>query len=165
MIILNNIIGRLCATLLLLMTILGVLNALLRYYSRFAGVALSSNAYLELQWYLFSGIFLMGAAYTLKHNKHVRVDVFYGRLSPRNQSKIDIVGTVLFLIPFCIFGIWSSWEFVYNSWSIFEVSADSGGLPRYPVKSLIPFGFVLLLIQAVFFLRDRIVLLRESSNE
>jgi TRAP-type mannitol/chloroaromatic compound transport system permease small subunit len=165
MVILNNIIGRFCATLLLVMTILGVMNALLRYYSRFAGVALSSNAFLELQWYLFSAIFLFGAGYTLQHNKHVRVDVFYGSLSSKKQRWIDIVGTVFFLIPFCLFGMWSSWEFVYNSWDIWEVSADSGGLPRYPVKSLIPIGFFLLLIQAIVFLRTRMFYFEEKSSE
>ncbi len=165
MVIFNNIVGKICATLLLLMTILGVLNALLRYYSRFAGVALSSNAFLELQWYLFSAIFLFGAGYTLQHNKHVRVDVFYGRL-PSNQKRwVDIIGTVLFLIPFCLFGMWTSWEFVYNSWAILEVSPDSGGLPRYPVKSLIPIGFLLLLIQAFIVLRDRVFFFEEKSNE
>ncbi len=143
----NNIIGLMCATMLLFMTIIGAMNAILRYSSKFSGVVLSSNAFLEAQWYLFSAIFLLGAGYTLHHNKHIRVDVLYGRLGKKNKRRIDLVGTVLFLIPFCCFGIWSSWEFVFNSWSVFEMSPDAGGLPRYPVKSLIPIGFVFLLLQ------------------
>ena len=143
----NNIIGLMCATMLLLMTIIGAMNAILRYSSKFSGVVLSLNAFLEAQWYLFSAIFLLGAGYTLHHNKHIRVDVLYGRLGTENKRRIDLIGTVLFLIPFCCFGIWSSWEFVFNSWDVFEMSPDAGGLPRYLVKSLIPIGFVFLLVQ------------------
>ena len=130
------------------MTIIGAMNAILRYSSKFSGVVLSSNAFLEAQWYLFSAVFLLGAGYTLHHNRHIRVDVLYGRMDKEKKRWVDLFGTLLFLIPFCCFGIWASWEFVMNSWDIFEVSPDAGGLPRYPVKSLIPIGFVFLLIQA-----------------
>jgi TRAP-type mannitol/chloroaromatic compound transport system permease small subunit len=165
MVIFNNIVARFCATLLLLMTLLGVGNALLRYYSKFAGTALSSNAFLELQWYLFSAIFLVGAGYTLQQNRHVRVDVLYGRLSENSKRWIDLIGTALFLIPFCLFGIWASWEFVFNSWAILEMSSDSGGLPRYPVKSLIPICFVLLLFQALVGLTEQISHIRKKTDE
>ena len=146
---LYNIISKLCSWTLFLMTILGALNAILRYSSKFTGQVWSSNAFLEGQWYLFSVIFLLGAGYTLYHNKHVRVDVVYSQLSIERQRQINLVGTIFFAIPFCILGVWSSLEFVFNSWSIWEVSPDAGGLPRYPVKTLIPVGFVLLLIQCV----------------
>ena len=145
----NNILGGLCAILLLIMTGLGAINAVLRYSSKWSGTTLSSNAFLELQWYLFSAVFLLGAAYTFYHDRHVRVDVLYGRLKPKHRQWVDRGGTILFLIPFCCFGIWSSWEFVSNSWSIQEVSSDAGGLIRYPVKSLIPLGFMLLLLQSL----------------
>ena len=145
----NNIIGVFCATLLLIMTFLGGVNAVLRYSSKYVGITLSSNAFLEAQWYLFSAIFLLGAGYTLKKDRHVRVDVLYGRLSKERKRVINIVGTIVFLVPFCCFGIWTSWEFVLNSWEIREMSPDAGGLPRYLVKVLIPIGFALLLVQAL----------------
>ncbi len=144
-----NIISKMCSWTLFLMTVLGALNAILRYSSKFTGQVWSSNAYLEGQWYLFSVVFLLGAGYTLYHDKHVRVDVVYSQLSSENQRRINLVGTIVFAIPFCILGIWSSWDFVMNSWSILEVSSDAGGLPRYPVKTLSPVGFLLLLVQCV----------------
>ena len=144
-----SIISKGCSWTLLLMTILGALNAVLRYSSRFTGQVLSSNGLLEGQWYLFRVVFLLGAGYTLSQDKHVRVDVVYSQLSPMNQRRIDFVGVLLFAIPFCLLGLWSSWDFVLNSWSIAEQSPDAGGLARYPVKSLIPLGFGLLLLQCI----------------
>ena len=144
------------------MTILGALNAVLRYSSKFTGQVWSSNAFLEGQWYLFSAVFLLGAGYTLYKDKHVRVDVMYSRLSKTGQRRINLIGTLIFAIPFCILGIWSSLEFVSNSWSIWEQSPDAGGLPRYPVKTLIPVGFTLLLFQCVVWLRG---LLTEKWSE
>ena len=96
----------------------------------------------EGQWYLFSAVFLLGAGYTLHKDKHVRVDVLYSRLSDTGQKRINLIGVVIFAIPFCVLGIWSSIDFVSNSWLIWEQSPDAGGLPRYPVKTLIQFGFV-----------------------
>ena len=146
---LNDWIGRAVAWLVLGMVLLGAFNAVARYAGRWAGFNLSSNAYLELQWYLFSLVFLLGAAHTLRRDAHVRVDVLYGRLAPRKQAWIDIVGTLVFLIPFCLFVLWLSWPMVRNSWQVLEVSSDPGGLPRYPIKSVILVAFVLLLLQGV----------------
>ena len=143
------IVSKLCAWTLFVMTILGALNAVLRYSSKFTGQVWSSNAFLEGQWYLFSAVFLLGAGYTLHKDKHVRVDVLYSRLSNTGQKRINLIGTLIFAIPFCILGIWSSVDFVANSWSILEQSPDAGGLPRYPVKTLIPLGFTLLLVQCL----------------
>lgn len=148
-----SIISKVCSWTLFVMTVLGALNAILRYSSRFTGQVLSSNGLLEGQWYLFSAVFLLGAGYTLSQDKHVRVDVVYSQLSKVNQQRIDLVGVVVFAIPFCILGIWSSWEFVMNSWSILEQSPDAGGLARYPVKTLIPVGFGLLLWQCLIWTR------------
>lgn len=148
-----TIVSKLCAWTLFVMTILGALNAVLRYSSKFTGQVWSSNAFLEGQWYLFSAVFLLGAGYTLYKDKHVRVDVLYSRLSTAGQKRIDLVGVTIFAIPFCVLGIWSSIDFVANSWSIWEQSPDAGGLPRYPVKTLIPLGFVLLLLQCIVWLR------------
>jgi len=144
-----TILSKVCAWTLFAMTILGALNAILRYSSRFTGQVWSSNAFLEGQWYLFSTIFLLGAGYTLFKDKHVRVDVLYSRFTPSKQRSLNLAGTLIFAIPFCLLGLWSSVDFVVNSWSIAEMSPDAGGLPRYPVKTLIPLGFLLLLIQCL----------------
>ena len=153
---LNDWIGRAVAWLVLAMVLLGAFNAVARYAGRWAGFNLSSNAYLELQWYLFSLVFLLGAAHTLRRDAHVRVDVLYGRLAPRAQAWVDIVGTLVFLIPFCVFVLWLSWPMVRNSWQVLEVSSDPGGLPRYPIKSVILVAFVLLLLQGVAEIARRI---------
>ena len=145
----TSAVGRAAAWLALLMVIVGAFNAVARYLGRYVGINLSSNAYLELQWYLFSMLFLLGGAWVLRENAHVRVDVLYSRLSARGQSVINIIGTVLLLIPFSAFVLWVSSPIVRNSWSIREGSPDPGGLPRYPLKALILVCFALLLLQAV----------------
>jgi TRAP-type mannitol/chloroaromatic compound transport system permease small subunit len=142
-------IGRVVAWLALVMVLIGAFNAIARYLGRFLGVHLSSNAYLELQWYLFSIMFLLGAAYVLREDAHVRVDVLYSRVSGRTQSIINILGTLLLLVPFSVFVIWVSLPVVRTSWRIRELSPDPGGLPRYPLKAMIIVCFALLLLQAV----------------
>ncbi len=141
--------GRWVAWLILIMTLVGAYNAAVRYLGRFIGVNLSSNVYLELQWYLFSLIFLLAAGYTLRHDGHVRVDVIYARLSSRARAWIDIVGTLVLLVPFSLFVLRTSWPSVRASWVVQEGSPDPGGLPRYPLKSVILICFLLLLVQAV----------------
>lgn len=146
---LNETVGRLVYWLVLLMVLVGALNAGARYAGRVVGANLTTNAFIELQWYLFSLVFLLGAAYTLKHDAHVRVDVFYGRLSERGRAWIDLAGHILLLIPFSAFVIRVAWPDVVNSWAILETSPDPGGLPRYPIKAVLPVAFVLLLLQSV----------------
>jgi TRAP-type mannitol/chloroaromatic compound transport system permease small subunit len=153
-------IGRVVSWLVLFMVVIGAYNAVARYLGRFLGVNLSSNLYLELQWYLFSVLFLLGAAYALRHNVHVRVDVWSSRLSLRWRSWINIIGTVLFLIPFSLFAIWLSWPSVRNSWAVREVSPDPGGLARYPLKTVILVCFALLVLQGVAELIKEIAKLR-----
>lgn len=131
------------------MITVGAYNALARYLGRFIGFNLSSNAYLELQQYLFSALFLLAGAAALSRDEHVRVDVLYGRLGKRARAWIDLVGTLVFLIPFCGLALWLSWPSVKSSWAILEGSPDPGGLPRYPLKSLVPLAFLLLLVQGV----------------
>lgn len=145
---LNQKLGSILRWLALLMVFMGAYNAVARYLTRYAGVSLSSNALNEAQWYLFSLIFLLGAAYGLKVDAHVRVDVLYGRLTRRARGWIDLLGTLLFLVPFTLVMLWVSWPTVRNSWSIREVSPDPGGLPRYPIKAVILVAFLLLLLQA-----------------
>lgn len=158
-------IGSILIWLSLAMILVGALNAVARYTDRFTGFGLSSNMYLELQWYLFSMLFLLGAGWTLKHNAHVRVDLIYGRLGPRGKAWIDLSGTVLFLFPFCILMLWVSWPAVMNSWAVLETSPDPGGLPRYPIKTVIPIAFFLLLVQGVsLFCRSLAVILGHTPE-
>ncbi len=140
-------VGAACSWLALLMVLLGAFNAIARYIGRSIGTDFSSNAYIEGQWYLFSLLFLLGAGYTLRHDGHVRVDVFYGRLSPRGKAWVDLVGTLLFLLPFCAVGLLLSWPSVLSSISVRELSPDPGGLPRYPLKAALLLFFVLLGLQ------------------
>lgn len=145
----NRAIGRFVSWLGIVMIALGAYNAIVRYVGGFFGANLSSNGLIETQWYLFSAVFLLGAGATLADNGHVRVDVIYGRFGDRGKAWIDLVGTLGLAIPFCVLAIWSSWPAVANSWAIGELSPDPGGLPRYPVKSLIPIAFVLVIAQAL----------------
>jgi len=131
------------------MVILGVWNVVGRYLGRISGNNLTSNAYIEAQWYIFDVIFFLGAAYTLKHNEHVRVDIFYSNWQRRRKAIADFLGTIFFLIPFSIIVIFVSWETIVASWQIGELSPDPGGLPRYPIKAMIIVGFVLLIIQGI----------------
>lgn len=133
----------------LVMVLIGAYNAVARYLTRYTGQALSSNALNELQWYLFSMIFLLGAAYGLRRDVHVRVDVLYTRLSVKGQAWIDLLGGLIFLIPFSLLMLWVSYPAVRNSWAIREVSPDPGGLPRYPIKALILVSFALLVVQGL----------------
>ena len=145
----NGALGRGVSWLALVMVLVGAGNAVLRYLGRYVGHNLSSNAALEGQWYLFSAIFLLAAGWTLQEDRHVRVDVLYGRLSPRGKAVIDLAGTALFLLPFCFFAIWVSFPSVAESWRLHEQSPDPGGLPRYPVKTLLVVALWLLVAQGV----------------
>ena len=150
--------------LVLCMVLIGAFNAVARYSGRYIGVNLSSNAFLELQWYLFSLVFLLGAADALRRDAHVRVDVMYGRLSERRKAAIDLAGTLVFLLPFCVFGMVVSWPTVADSWRLFEQSPDPGGLPRYPIKTAILLGFGLLFLQGISEAIKRIDILRSPED-
>lgn len=157
--------GRLLSWLSLAMVLIGSYNAVVRYLARYTGMSLSSNMYIELQWYLFSALFLLGAAYTLKTDSHVRVDVLYGRLSEKGRAWINLGGVVLFLVPFCVMMLWVAWPAVANSWAVMEGSPDPGGLPRYPIKTAIPIAFVLLLIQGIsLFIRSLSVIVGHDGT-
>jgi TRAP-type mannitol/chloroaromatic compound transport system permease small subunit len=152
---LNERIGRSFAWFLLAAVLISAGNALVRY-----SLNTSSNAWLEIQWYLFSAAFLLCAAYTFIHNGHVRLDVLFGRWSPHTQAWIDIVGIVLFLLPFTTLITRLSWPMFLESWRIHEISSDPGGLVRWPVKLLIPVGFALLTLQGLSELVKRIAFLQ-----
>ena len=160
---LNNAVYGMIHWLTLAMILVGAFNALARYLTRYTGVSLASNALFDAQWYMFSLIFLLGAAYGLRHNVHVRVDVLYSRLSLRARTWIDVLGNALFIIPFCVMMLVTSWPAVRNSWAVREVSPDPGGLIRYPIKSVLLVCFALLLLQAVSQLITRIAVLTGLS--
>ena len=162
---LNEWAGRLTYGLVLLMVLVGVWNVLGRYIGRFVGQNLTSNALIEIQWYLFDLIFLLGAAYALKHNEHVRVDLFYKDWHPRRRALVNFVGTIIFLIPFCGLLIYYSWGNIINSWRILELSPDPGGLPRYPIKSFIIVSFVLLILQGISEAIKNWIVFRNISDE
>lgn len=142
-------VGSFLLWLVLPMTLIATYNAVARYISKPLGTNLSSNALLEIQWYLFSVIFLMGAAYVYKHDGHVRVDILYNRFSFKMQNIIQLLGNLLLALPFCIITAWACLDSVLHSWSVLEMSPDPGGLPRYPIKTLIPCGLVLLALQSL----------------
>jgi TRAP-type mannitol/chloroaromatic compound transport system permease small subunit len=149
--------GRLINWIVIVLILVGVYNVFARYIGRFIGRTLTSNAFIETQWYLFSVIFLLGFAYILKHNQNVRVDFLYARWPPKRKALVNLVGTLLFLLPLCILGIivainpiLTSWgRLPGGSWGPWEVSPDPQGLPRAPIKSMIIVGFALLAVQGI----------------
>jgi TRAP-type mannitol/chloroaromatic compound transport system permease small subunit len=136
--------GRIFMMLVLVAVLVSAGNAIVRKL-----LHTSSNGFLEIQWYLFGAIFLLCAGYTLKQNDHVRIDVIIGRLSRRTHAWIDIFGGLVFLLPLCAIIIYYSWPQFMKAWTINEMSADAGGLVRWPVLLLIPIGFSLLALQGV----------------
>lgn len=152
---LNRRIGQAVTWLVLLSVAVSTLNALSRYlFHR------SSNAWLELQWYLFAAIFLLCAGYTLLQNEHVRIDVISARLSWRTRAWIDVVGTLFFLLPMAGCIAWLSWPVFVNAWVSGELSSNAGGLVRWPARLLVPLGFLLLCLQGLSELIKRIGQLR-----
>jgi TRAP-type mannitol/chloroaromatic compound transport system permease small subunit len=141
--------GKITYGLVIVMIALGVWNVIGRYVGKIIGENLTSNSLLELQWYIFDLIFFLGVAYALKHNDHVRVDIFYKDYSPKWKAIVNILGVIFFLIPFCVIIIVYSWQYVINSWNIFEISPDDGGLPRYPIKTMIVISPLLLILQGI----------------
>jgi len=139
----NESLGRPVAWLILIAVVISVLTA----FARKAGTG--SNAFIEVQWYLFAAIFLLGAGHTLKRNEHVRIDVLAQHFSPRLRASIDLAGHLLFLLPLCGLLIWLGTDNAWTAFRTHEMSADAGGLPRWPVLALIPTGFLLLGLQVM----------------
>jgi TRAP-type mannitol/chloroaromatic compound transport system permease small subunit len=152
---LSEFIGRWVAWLVLAAVLISAGNASMR-----KAFSISSNAYLEIQWYLFSAVFLLAAGYTMLRQEHVRIDVISGHLSKRKQIWIDIIGICCFLLPFVIQVIVLSMPLVLKAYHTGEVSSNAGGLIRWPVFALLPIGFVLLGLQGVSELIKRIAFLR-----
>jgi TRAP-type mannitol/chloroaromatic compound transport system permease small subunit len=152
---LNEKIGYVCNFLVLAACIVSAGNAMIRY-----AFGYSSNGWLELQWYMFAILVMFGAAYTFKRNEHVRVEIFYLFLSERGQLWLDLIGTLFFLIPSCLLLAYLSWPFFYQAYAVSEVSSNAGGLIRWPIKFVIPAGFVMLALQGVSEVIKRIAALR-----
>lgn len=142
---LNEKIGQGISWLTTLLVLTVCYDVFTRYFLRSSSVAVQ-----EMEWHIFAVIFLIGAAYTLKHDSHVRVDVFYSHLPPRGKAAIDLFGSLVFLIPFSLLLIWTSQKFIQMSWTFQETSPDPGGLPyRYLLKAMIPAGFALVVLQGI----------------
>ena len=139
---LNQKAGWLATWLVLIACLISAGNAVMRW-----GFDMSSNAWLEVQWYLFAGMVMLGGAYTLRLNEHVRVDVFYSRYGERTRAWLDLLGAIFFLLPMSVVIGWLSWPLFYGSYAIGEVSGNAGGLIRWPAKILLPIGFLLLTLQ------------------
>lgn len=152
--------GWIASWLVLLATLISAGNAMSRYL-----FSLSSNAWLEIQWQLFSGIFLLGAAQVLKMNGHVRVDLIYGSVPPRGKLWIDVFGIVFFLFPTMAVLTYFSWKFFVPSYLSGEHSSNTGGLLFWPVKLLMPVGFGLVFLQGVSELIKRIAALQGLADE
>jgi TRAP-type mannitol/chloroaromatic compound transport system permease small subunit len=151
----NERVGRFIRWLVLAAVLISAGNAILR-----KAFNIGSNAWLEIQWYLFAGVFMLGAGYAFLRNVHVRIDFISSKLSKRTNAVIDSIGIVVFLIPLCLILIRLSWPFFVNAWNTGEVSSNAGGLIRWPVYLLVPVGFSILLAQAVSELIKRIAFLR-----
>jgi TRAP-type mannitol/chloroaromatic compound transport system permease small subunit len=147
-------VGKGAFWLVLVMTIISSSNAVIRFVFNY-----SSNGLLEIQWYLFAAVFLLCSPYTLQKNEHVRIDVVSGKFSARGLAIIDIIGTIFFLLPMVVMVLWLSIPLVADSIKISEMSANAGGLIRWPVKILLPIGFTLLAMQGISELIKRIAFL------
>lgn len=141
---LTDIVGKSVMWLILVAVLVSAGNAVIRKTFNY-----SSNAWLELQWYLFGAVFMLAAAYTLKQNEHVRIDVFYGTRSRRTQHWIDLFGHVVFLLPFVVLMTWLLVPYFLQAYRSGEMSSNSGGLIIWPARALMLAGFVLLLLQAL----------------
>ena len=151
---LNEKIGVVCNWLVLSACVVSAGNAMVRY-----AYDSSSNAWLEVQWYMFAVIVMFGASYTLKRNEHVRVDILYMTLSRRGQLWVDILGALVFLLPTCAILAWLSWPFFMQSFNVYEHSSNAGGLLRWPIKLVLPIGFALVALQGLSELIKRVAFL------
>ena len=152
--------GQAVSWLALLLVLVVVYDVFTRYVMSSSSVAVQ-----ELEWHIFSLLFLLSASYTLKHNKHVRVDIFYVRLTEKQRALVNIIGGLLFLIPFTVLVIFASWPFVSNSFSILESSPDPGGLPyRFLLKGAVPLGFLLLFLQGTAEILRSVLVIAETPD-
>jgi len=157
---LSTAIGKLAMGLILATTAISAGNAIVR-----KAFDTSSNALLEIQWYLFAAVFLLASGYTFLKNAHVRIDFVSSRLSPRARNWVDVVGIVTVLFPFCLITIALSWPLFAKAWEMGEMSSNAGGLIRWPVYLMIPLGFALLMLQGLSELIKRVAFLRGQGGD
>ena len=150
----RNLVGKVADWAVLFACVINAGNAVSRY-----ALNMSSNGWLEIQWYLFAGMVLLGGPYTLKMNEHVRVDLFYGLASERMRIWIDIIGGILFLLPICLILTYFTWPWFVESWRLNETSQNAAGLLRWPVKLVLPVGFALMALQGISEIIKRIAAL------
>jgi TRAP-type mannitol/chloroaromatic compound transport system permease small subunit len=148
-------IGKAMGWLILAAVLVSSINALVRF-----SINRSSNSWLELQWYLFGAVVLLGAAYTFKANEHIRIDILSSRLSKRSRDWIDVMGHIVFLMPLCLIIMWLGWPFFLRSFAQGEVSSSAGGLIVWPAKLLVPLGFTILFAQSISELIKRIAVIQ-----
>jgi TRAP-type mannitol/chloroaromatic compound transport system permease small subunit len=148
----SKVLGKIADYLVLFCSLISAGNAIVAYF----WPSLTSNAWLEIQWYMFGGIVLLGASYTLKMNEHVRVDLIYGAVSDRTRLWIDTIGMILFLLPVCLYFTIACWPFFVSSYVGGEMSPNASGLIRWPVKLLLVVGFGFLFLQGISELIKRI---------
>ena len=168
----SELFGEISMWLVIVTVAIGFYNVVARYVGKFVGLPLSSNVFIELQWYLYSLVFFLGFAYILKHNVNVRVDFFYDKFSKKLQGTINFWGDLLFMIPFSILGIYVtinpvlySWgRLPSGKWGPWEMSPDPSGLPRAPIKSMIIVSFVVLLLQFIAEVIKNYVLMRGENG-
>lgn len=151
----TTLIGRSVAWLILLAVVISATNAIIR-----KAFSMSSNAWLEAQWYLFGAAFMLASAWTLLENEHIRIDVIYGRWSRRVQHWIDLLGTVLFLMPFTTVMLWLTWPALMGSIRSGEISMNAGGLPLWPARAVLVVGFGMLFAQGLSEIVKKIAVMR-----
>jgi len=156
----SNLIGKFIRWLVLASVLISAGNAIIR-----KAFNISSNGFLEIQWYLFAGVFLLGSGFAFMRNVHVRIDFISGKLSKRTNTVIDILGIVIFIIPLCLIMVWLSWPLFSTALATGEMSQNAGGLIRWPAYLLMPLGFGLLLLQSLSELVKRIAFLKGLRNE
>lgn len=151
----NERVGKAMGWFVLAAVLVSSINASFRY-----GFNLSSNAWLEMQWYLFGAVFLLGSGYTLKSNEHIRIDIISSRLTPRTRNIIELIGHFCFLMPLCLLILWFGTPFFWRSFISGEVSSSAGGLTIWPAKLLLPLGFFLLTLQGISEIIKRIAVMK-----
>ena len=156
----SNLIGRAMMWFLLATTLISASNAIIRKVFN-----ISSNAFLEIQWYLFAAVFMLGSGYAFLKNAHVRIDFISSKFSARGRNIVDVIGIIIFVFPLCYLMIKLSWPVFYNAWVSGEMSSNAGGLVRWPVYGVIPLGFVILAMQAVSELIKRVAFLTGNGPD
>ena len=156
----SNLIGRAMMWFLLATTLISASNAIIRKVFN-----ISSNAFLEIQWYLFAAVFMLGSGYAFLKNAHVRIDFISSKFSARGRNIVDVIGIIVFVFPLCYLMVKLSWPVFENAWVSGEMSSNAGGLVRWPVYGVIPLGFVILAMQAVSELIKRVAFLTGNGPD